>query len=210
MAFCIARVSLQAGLLSLALAAGGCTGLIHSNRPATHTWLLQPYVPSAVRRAGEPARVNLSVSAVPGLDSERILTFSSDSELNHFAAARWPDNLPEMTASLVARTLHSSGRFEVVNVGGGEAAADCDLHVLIEKFYAVTGPSGRPSAVRVAMNGRYACRGSGSGNFELDSNAAVGEMRLPAIVAAFQRAVDDVLAQLLQALESRSQGTKSG
>jgi len=210
MVFNIARASLKAGLLSLALAASGCTDFIHSNRPATHTWLLQPYVPTAVRPAGEPARVHLSVNAVPGLDSERILTFSSDSELNHFAAARWPDNLPEMTVSLVARTLQSSGRFEVVNVRGGEAAADCDLHLLIEKFYAVIGPSGRTSAVRVAMNGRYACRGGRPVNFDLHSNVAVGDMRMAAIVAAFQRAVDDVLAQLLQALDSRPQGTKSG
>ncbi len=210
MSFSIARASLKAGLLSLALAVSGCTGLIHNNRPAMHTWLLRPYLPTAAEPAGESTRVNLSVSAIPGLDSERILTFSSDSELNHLAAARWPDNLPELTASLVTRTLQGSGRFDVVTVRGGKMAADCDLHLLIEKFYAVIGPSGRASAVRVAMNGRYACRGGRPGDFDLDSSAAVGDMRMAAIVAAFQRAVDDVLAQLLGTLESRAQGTESG
>jgi ABC-type uncharacterized transport system auxiliary subunit len=154
--------------------------------------------------------VSLSVSAIPGLDSERILTFSSDSELNHLAAARWPDNLPELTASLVSRTLQSAGRFDVVTVRDGKTAADCDLHLLIEKFYAVIGPSHRASAVRVAMTGRYACRGGRSGDFDLNSNVAVGDMRMATIVAAFQRAVDDVLAQLLRALETRAQGTEGG
>lgn len=204
MAFSIARGIVKAGLPLLILGLGGCTGLTHSSQPAVRTWLLRPYLPAASEAVERPDRVRVTVTTIPGLDSDRILTFSSESELNHFAAGRWADNVPELTVSLVNRTLQKSGRFEIVSPRRSGEPEDCDLHLVVDEFYATVGPSGHTSGARIAMEGRYACRGGPAANIELNSDVPVGSQSMSAIVAAFQRAVDDVMAQLLQALESRS------
>jgi ABC-type uncharacterized transport system auxiliary subunit len=204
MTFGSTRGILKTGLAMLLLCTGGCSGLTQSRQAAVRIWLLKPYVLAAASPARQPTAVGVTVTVIPGLDSDHIMTLSGDSELNHFAAGRWPDNLPELTASLISRTMMESGRFEVVTRRGSGVRADCNLHLLVEKFYAALGPSGNTSAVQVAMAGRYVCRGRRPDRFELSSDVAVNDPRMSGIVAAFQQAVDEVMGQLLQALQNHS------
>lgn len=204
MAFAIARGILKAGLVLPVLAIVGCTGLTQSGKPAVNTWLLRPYEPMVTSPAGKTTVVRVTVSVVPGLDSDRILTLSGASELNHYTAARWADNLPELTASLVSRTLRKSGGFEVLSSRGGSVRADCDLHLLVEKFYASLAPAGDTTAIQIAMAGRYACHGGPAEDFELTTQVPVGASRMSGIVSAFQQGVDAVMKQLLQALRGHS------
>ena len=61
------------------LASTGCSGLTSSDKPALTTWWLTPYSGTA-RLAGDPKKVfvSLSVKAIPGLDTDRILALTSD------------------------------------------------------------------------------------------------------------------------------------
>ena len=75
-----------------------------------------PLEHSVQASSSEPVTsVAVSVVVVPGLDTDRMLTLSEDSELNYFAAARWADHIPEMLESLTGRTLQASGTFDVIS-----------------------------------------------------------------------------------------------
>jgi len=199
----ITKRVLISGLALLILGVVGCTGLTRSKQPAVKTWLLQPYVAATPHPTDRPTRVRVTVGVIPGLDSDRILTFFMTAELNHYAEGRWPDNLPEMTASLVTRTLQKSGRFDVVS-GRGGVRPDCNLHLLVEKFYAAIEPSGHAADVRIAVTGSYACQGREPETLDLSAAVPVDEPHMSGIVAAFQQGVDTVLEQLLQALQNGS------
>ena len=101
-------------LLGLSLFTCGCSGLTQSNIPANKTWWLEPFEAVGQESSADKITlISLSVTVVPGLDSDKILTLSNDAELNRYSAARWADNLPELFTSLVARTMNMSGRFDV-------------------------------------------------------------------------------------------------
>ena len=142
-------------LLILALSVNACGGITRSDRPATNTWWLEPYAGMTQETPSEPAPlVAISITVVPGLDTDRILTLSDDAELNQFAAARWADNLPELVTSLVGRTLEASGRFEIVPGRAGESSENCDLQLELREFFASLNSSGQTTGVQVAIDGR--------------------------------------------------------
>jgi len=92
----ISKIHVVWCLLILIVSLTGCSGLTRSDQPATKTWWLEPYAGMAHEVSpGAPKLVEISVTVVPGLDTDRILTLSDDAQLNDFAAARWADNLPE-------------------------------------------------------------------------------------------------------------------
>ena len=110
-------------LLPAILAINACSGLTQSDRPATNTWWLEPYTDMSGLPSSDPALlVAVSVTVVPGLDTDRILTLSQKSQLNHYSGARWADNLPELLTSMVTRTIQASPRFELA-AGGPEDIA---------------------------------------------------------------------------------------
>ena len=176
-----------------------CSGLTRSEEPANRTWWLEPYTGTtqAIDHESMPL-VAVSVRAVPGLDSNRILTLSSDAELNRYAAARWADSLPELVESLVGRTLESSGRFEVVTDRGRAGSEDCDLELEVREFFADLDSGGGTSGVRVAISGRYQCGARESVPLKLSAFVLVGEERMTVIVEAFQEAFDEVMVELLE------------
>lgn len=191
--------SLIAGFLLSVMFISACSGLNRSDKPAVTTWWLEPYKDSAaVLSAEPPVQVSVSVTVIPGLDTQWILTLSENAEMNKFAAARWADSLPELTTSLVARSLESSARFDVVSAGDNSKA--CDLELELREFYARLDSSGQTRGVRVAMHGRYLCTGSEPVIIHLNALAPVHDDRMTVIVAAFQQAVDDVMKGLLDTI----------
>jgi len=185
----------------LASILAGCTGLTQSNKPATKTWWLKPYVDMRSESVQvQPASLEVSVRVVPGLDSERILTLSNDSELSQFTAARWTENLPELVTSLVSRTLEESGRFEMLHDQAGGKSDSCKLQLEVREFFAELSQSEKVSGVRIAMSGVNHCKISGSVVLELDASVAVYDERMSVIVAAFQQALDEVMKEMLRKL----------
>ena len=142
--------------------------------------------------ADPPLRVVLSVTVIPGLDSDRILTLSDDAELSQFAAARWVDHLPELVSSLTGRSLQATGQFEVASERATSRADVCNLELEIREFFADIGSTGRVSGVRVAINGSFECESSVPIVFHSASSVAVADERMNVIVAAFQQAMDSV------------------
>ena len=189
-------------LLSASLVINACGGLTRSDKAATKTWWLQPYTGVTVAQPSDPALlVDVSITVIPGLDTNRILTLSQTAELNHYSGARWADNLPELATSLVARTLQASPGFEVVpdrTPGGRE---DCDLKLEIQKFFAAIDVSGVTTAVRVAMDGQYQCGQNKPVSIQLNASVPVNDDRMSAIVAAFQQAMDGVMRDMLEKLK---------
>lgn len=189
---------LKAFHLSIALFAtvilAACGGLTQSDKPADSTWWLKPYE-TQVPSTGAVTPLSVEVAVIPGLDTNQILTLSADAELNHYTAASWADNLPEMVGSLVNRSLQSSGRFDVVSRHAGGGSEECSLMLEVEEFFVVTG-----SNVHVAVSGRYICDTGQSTPIRSQVLVPVHENHISTIVAAFQRATDSVMKDLLQAL----------
>lgn len=185
------RLSLL-GLLSLA----ACGGLTTSDKPVTRTWMLIPLEQPA--RTGTDAAtrtIDLSVVAVPGLDTDKILTLSTEAELNSYTGARWADHTPEMLESLIRRTLQGSGKFKVVT-----SQADCDLSLEVQEFYAYISSSGPGAEVRIELDGQFSCESEQSKPIHLQASIPVHEQRISSTVAAFQVGMDKVMVELLAGL----------
>ena len=192
----IQAVRLFFTVLITALFVSACGGLNRSDKAATQTWWLQPYNESIGASSPEPqVLVDVTVTAIPGLDSNKILTLSENAEMSKYAAARWADSLPELLGSLVSRSLETSGRFEIVSTHGG--SEDCELKLEVQEFYAMLTATGQTSAVRVAMSGRYQCDGSKPVVLRLTAAVPVADDRMTLIVAAFQDAVNEVIKELM-------------
>lgn len=188
-------------LIGLVLSVSACGGLTRSDKPATQTWWLEPYTGMAHEAsAGQVPLVAVSVTAVPGLDTYRILTLSDDAQLNQYASARWTDNLPELITSLLGRSLEASGRFEVVSARNGEGSENCELKVELQEFFADLSSSGQTNAVRVAFNGHYQCDSADPLSVNSSTVISVNGQRMSEIVAAFQQATDIVMKDLLAQL----------
>lgn len=194
----------------LALLPTGCGNILTSEQPARHLYLLSPYDAAPVAagsRAGPEPDVNLAVSltvslaAIPGLDTDRILALGTDARLNHYANARWPDNVPEVLASVIRRSLESTGRFAAVRVVEPGETGDWALDLEVLEFYGVQDASGTTLSVRVALAGTLACV-KDTHVLRLTEAVPVAEERLEVVVAAHQAGLDGVTRQLLERLHT--------
>ena len=169
-----------------------------SDNPVVTTWWLKPY--TGMTQAIAPDSVlplKLAVTAVPGLDSDQILTLSTEAELKPYAGARWADHAPELLASLIGRSLEASGRFEVLPARAGGGSGSCDLQLEVREFFADLSEGGNTTAVRVALNGRFQCESGAPVYIQSSASMAVGDERMSVIVAAFQQALDRVMQDIL-------------
>lgn len=175
-----------------------CSNLTRSDKPAVTTWWLKPYSALPAANVAEPrAPVALSVTAVPGLDSDQILTLSADAELKPYAGARWAEYLPELVTSLLGRSLEASGRFEVQSEWAGTDPQRCDLQLQLTEFFAELDPDGLGAVVSVAAKGHFSCGSAAPVAFTADASVPVDGNRMNIIVAAFQQALDGVTKQIL-------------
>lgn len=173
-----------------------CSGLTTSDKPASRTWLLIPLEQSVNTRSFEAVTtVDVSVVAVPGLDTDKILTLSGDAELNEFAGARWVDHTPELLESLIGRSMQGSGAYNMLS-----SQADCDLDLEVQEFFAYTASSGSVSEVRMVLDGLYSCRPDEAKAIHLDAVIPIYEEKMSSIVAAFQAGVDELMNDLLAGL----------
>jgi ABC-type uncharacterized transport system auxiliary subunit len=182
---------------------GGCGGMLTSDQPPEHVYWLE----ATTMRFGEPSIENLPdlivvVRTLPGLDTDRILVKGPGAQLNYYAGARWPDNLPEVVSATLRLSFESSGRFNHVISGSRTTRAEWSLDLELREFFAVVSTSGEPPQVRVKLVGHVNC---GSGDFAVSASttALAREDKLSGIVAAFQSATDDALIRLGGQMESR-------
>lgn len=180
-----------------------CSSLTQSEKPAMTTWWLEPYTGTTTMTADAESLkpVAISVSAIPGLDNNQILTLSPDAELKPYSGARWADHSPELLLSLIGRSLDASGRFATTSGAGGRGAESCDLQLELRQFYADLDATGHSSGVRVALSGWYRCDSSEPVVINSHAYIAIADDRLRVIVAAFQKAMDQVTQDILQQIQ---------
>jgi ABC-type uncharacterized transport system auxiliary subunit len=180
------RLSFRPSGLVFLLMTAACAvdlGLGRDDTPTRTYWLtptdLAPGVP-----VGE-----VTVVAVPGLDTARMLALDGDKQLIPYAGARWNGSIPQLVRSLAERSLG----------GGGEAP----LRLEVRRFF-VEQSSDSPGAATVEI---VAWRRSHREAGEFIAREELAEARLGAVVAAFQRALDQVMRELAAWLDDASEGS---
>jgi len=192
-AFCLVAI---VGVLS------ACGSLTRSDKPTATTWWLEPYTTSMQVVASEqPLLVTVTVTVVPGLDSDQVLTLSDKAVLKPYAGARWADHLPELVASLVGRSLEASGRFEILSGRAGPGSENCDLQLELSEFFADLSPTGQTSGVSVVVNGRFVCESAEMLVVQSNVSIPVADEHMAIIVAAFQQALDSVTQDILNIIK---------
>jgi ABC-type uncharacterized transport system auxiliary subunit len=175
----------------------GCSSAMNSAQPAKQYYMLVPLSAAGGAASTDQApELSMTVSAVPGLDTDRVQALSSDARLNQYANARWPDHLPEVLTSVIQRSLASSGQFSTVEKGSRKRNDGWLLELEVQQFYGIQNASGNTSTVRVEMNGFIECNDVLS-SFTLSDSNSVSDEYLSAVVSAHQRGLDDVTRQLL-------------
>lgn len=203
----------MAGAFAAALASG-CAGL-HSSQEATQVYTLELAMPAGAAvpaAADKPVATGLSEPrptlqvlrplAAPGLDSERIALVRNVSQLDYYAASRWPAPLPEVLQSLAVSALRASGQFRAVQSEGAAFAADEVLQLEIRRCQAEYNNSGGDVVVHVQLAATLARRADRSlvASVNAESVVPVAENRLQAVIAAYRRAVGEALGQLVTQL----------
>ena len=184
-------------LAAMTMLLAACSGVMDSKQPARQSYMLAPYSGAAdAAGTAQLPELSMAVSAVPGLDTDRVQALSSDARLNQYANARWPDHLPEVLTSVMKRSLASTGRFSAVEESTRASGDGWLLQLEVQQFYGIRNASGDTSAVIVEMTGSIECNDL-RGSFTLSDSNPVSDERLSAVVAAHQQGLNDVTRQLL-------------
>jgi len=111
----------------------GCA--LSSREPVRHTYLLTP-TPSTV--AETPiAHLKLGrITASPGVDRSRIILHILPHQMDHYAGARWPDNLPDYLRAIFLRNLSLSHVTDSVSTGNRGAIPNYTLRLQVLDFQA--------------------------------------------------------------------------
>ena len=186
------RACLVAAVLVLSTA---CGGLLKNDKPPLQEWWLEPLDNGATAAASDDARgLAIEVTAVPGLDSDRILTLDADARLNHYAGARWADHLPELLESLISRTLESTGKFSSVVENRHARAGDCLLRLEARRFYSRLNSAGDSMSVEIELAGQFTCDGNARA-VNAAASIPVNGTHMTTIVAAYQSGLNKVLGE---------------
>src|SRR5258706_14393807 len=142
--------AVMAGAIGVLLA--GCAGL-HRTERADQVYTLEaaaPAEPLAAANAPTATGTNevrrtlqrLRPLAAPGLDTDRIAVLRNVSQLDFYAASRWPAPLPEVLQSLAIHALRASGHYRAVQSEATAVAADEVLQLEIRRCQAEYGSGG--------------------------------------------------------------------
>ncbi len=187
---------LLVGVVVLSCGIAACSGILNSNQPAERVYWLKPLIvqQSVVTDRSQPS-LAVSVSAAPGLDTDRLLILEPGARLNHYAAARWPDNIPEVLESLLRTTLESTGRFSRLTRGPISRSTDWALELEIRELYTLANAR----RVHMMLSGYVSC-GASDYAIAMQATAGIDDDRLSEIVAAYQHALNEVSRQLVAQL----------
>jgi len=187
-------------VLLLLFGIASCAGLLDSNQPAEKIYWLDPYiVQQATVFDGAQSSLAVSVSAAPGLDTDRLLILGPGARLNHYAAARWPDHFPEVLESLLRTTLESTERYSRVTAGATSRPTDWVLDLEVRELYTLTNPSENAPMVRMVLSGYVSCLDSDYA-IAMQANAGIDDDRLSEIVAGYQHVLREISRQLVAQL----------
>lgn len=196
----IYMLSVRSLLLTGSICAVSCSGMLTSDTPADKVYWLEPLIvqKEVIAESIQPSLV-VFVSAAPGLDTDRLLILGPGARLNHYALARWPDNIPEVLESLLRTTLESTGRYSRVTAGTMNRSADWALELEVRELYTLATQSDIAHTARMVLNGYIVCPQSEQA-IALQAAIGIDDNRLGKIVAAYQLALNEVSRQLVDRL----------
>jgi ABC-type uncharacterized transport system auxiliary subunit len=184
-------------LIPSLLLLAGCSGVMSSAQPAKQYYMLMPLSGSAVDSTGEPLHgLVMTVTAVPGLDTDRIQALGSEAQLVRYANARWPDHLPEVLTSVMQRSMQSAGRFSEVKVASRPGPEDWFLQLELQKFYGLRSVGENTTQVIVQIAGIIECSDRRT-TFTVEDSVPVSSERLSAVVSAHQQGLDGATRKIL-------------
>lgn len=176
-------------LFALCASAAGCS-ILESDKPARQVYLL--HTPSVAGQAapaeGAPVLI-ISVKAVPGLDTDRILVLGQDAHLVPVANAHWPDHMPEVFTSISRRYLSNTQQFRAVREGSIARPDEWLLELELQAFYGIQSSANTTTAVEWQMEGLLRCSKVQS-VLRVAQRATVNGDSLSALVAAHQQVID--------------------
>jgi len=183
---------------SIAVVLGACSGLLESDSPVLHAYVLKPpEVPAIERVLAQTVGVPRPF-ANPGLDTDRIILVTPDRRLDFFSGARWAAPATEVVGAMTVDALRSSGAFGGVQGDAALFPADYFLQLNLRHFEAQYAQAGGVPEVRVTIDatlGRRLNRAVVS-TFTAESIVAADGNRLSAVVAAFEKATQTAVLTL--------------
>ncbi len=195
-------------LVLIAWALSGCSTLsaLGEASQTLDVYELQtPRIEPAARRSAAELVVEKPVAS-GALDTDRILIRPQSFQAQYLPGVRWADPAPDMVQTLMVRSLSETGGFQ--SVGRRPLGTAGDFAVLSEltDFEAIpSADGGGQTTVRVRLMVRLVrerdARVVASRTFTATATAASTDPDI--LVAAFDRATGDLLAQLVPWLVAR-------
>jgi ABC-type uncharacterized transport system auxiliary subunit len=200
---------LPAASVALALLLGACSGL-HSSRAVPQVYALRyASLVAAGARADLPASTAggegaplptlqvLRPLAAPGLDDDHVTLLRDGQKLDYYAGARWAGPLPEVLQQLAIEALRARGSYRAVQGDAAPFVSEQVLQLEILSCTAVYGDGGAP-AVQVRLVASFGRRGDRSllATQLLEAQVPASDNHLGAVAAAYERALNQALAQL--------------
>lgn len=190
--------------LCVVFAAGmltGCFGnLLESDAPADETYRVgqRPAPPVAV--TGEAFGFALVVGrprASTALDTTRIAVAPGASRFDYYTGVRWAEPAPQMVQQALVTALAASGRYAGVFAAPSRSPAELMLDIELRQFEAVSPSPTAAPAVQVQLQASLvdARRAIRVDSFVADAQVAASENSRAAIMAAFEAATQQVVAE---------------
>jgi ABC-type uncharacterized transport system auxiliary subunit len=196
------QIKSTAGLLLITAMITACSGMLTSESSVKRHYLLEPYTGATAASENKPLpSLVISVTTIPGLDTDRILALAGDAQLKPYANARWVEHLPEVLNSVMRRSLMSTGQFESVRAATAAGNSEWLIRLEAQKFYGIQYTPGDTSSVDVVFAGSLLCNDN-EHHLVLSASKSVRQENLSFVVAAHQQGLNDVTEQLLDQIKS--------
>ncbi len=194
----MSRVSRRVVAAALALAPGGCSGLLPTGDAPPKLYTLTAATELG-RGAAVPWQLLVDVPvSVAALDTERIALSRSPTTVDYFADAALTDRAPLMIQSLIVQSFENSGRISAIARESLALKADYVLRAELRRFEAEYGGEAVPSAqVRLAAKLVKMPERAISAQKSFAATARASQNQVPAIVEAFDGAFHQVVRQLV-------------
>ena len=195
-AFAPGRRLFLIGASSLVLAA--CGNLL-GPPPPSPIYMLRPAPPS---QGGDKVSWALSIvkpDASNSLDTDRIALAKSDTQLDYYANAVWPDRLPSMIQTTLLAGFEATGRIDSVARDEDSLHADYQLTTDIRDFEArYTTPDSAPSvAITIVAHMAEAHSRKIVANLTVNFTEPASANSVDAVVQAFDTALAKAVAQIV-------------
>jgi cholesterol transport system auxiliary component len=179
-----------------------CAGSLFKNKTAPPTmYLLSAPAPSAAEPAGAAVPTELAVLKLrvrTGLDTDRIAALYPDRHMDYFADVRWSGSLDEVLQDLAVRVFHANPGLRYVSADASVFASTYWLEIEVMDFQAEYAADLAAPTVHVHFLARVGSSADRHvlGRFEPDIRVPAADNRMTAIIEAYNRAVDQALADI--------------